>query len=85
LATLEDVATAGSSTVNAAVFLERASRSRGPRRAAALILAGLFAAIGAGVAGEVAPDGPAAEVVLGAPLLAANLAVTTVLALAVRR
>lgn len=51
---LEDAATAGGTAVSAAVFLRRALRTGGPRRAAALLLAGLLAAIATGAVGHLA-------------------------------
>jgi hypothetical protein len=86
LAAFEDIATAGSSAANAAVFLGRASHSRGPRRLAALLLAGLFASLSIGAAGELLPGAPPAlDVLLGMPVLIADLAVTAVLAMGARR
>jgi hypothetical protein len=85
----EDLATAGSSAVNAAALLERAGRAQGPRRSAALLLAGLFTAVGVGAAGDLAREQPAAgaviEAALDMPLLVADLAVTAVLTMAARR
>jgi hypothetical protein len=86
IAAFEDVATAGSSAVNAAVLLERAARSRGPRRAAALLLASLFAGIAVGALEQAgADDSGVVGALLSGPLLTANLAVTAVLALGARR
>ena len=85
ISAFQDVATAGSGAINAAVFFDRAARSRGPRRAAALLLAGVFIAITAGALGGLV-SGPAAfEAALRGPLLVANLAVTAVVTTRARR
>lgn len=77
LAFAHEVATAGSGAANAAWFAHRASRSRGPRRAAALLLALLFAAVALDAAAwllAAAPGEARPQALLRAPLLAANLA-----------
>lgn len=74
---VEDVATAGSGAVNAAYFARRAWMAHGPRRAAAGVLALLFAASALSVV-DAGPAGPAA-VLAQAPLLVANLAVSALL------
>ena len=86
ISAFEDVTTAGSGAINAAVFLERAVRARGARRAAALLLVGLFAAIAIAALGHLESGrGAALDALLRAPLLAADLAVTAVLAMGARR
>jgi hypothetical protein len=85
-AAFEDIATGAGSAANAAVFLGRGLRARGARRAAALLLTGLFAALSIATLGRLVPESPRAlEALLDAPLLVANLAVTTVLAMGARR
>ena len=82
----EDAATAGSSAINAAVFFERSLRARGPRRTAALLLASLFAGVVAAAALRLAAAEPSAlAAVLRGPLLAACVAVTSVLVMGARR
>ncbi|MBX7111076.1 MAG: hypothetical protein K1X87_04420 [Dehalococcoidia bacterium] len=82
----EGAATAGSGTLNAALFLERTARSSGPRRMASALLTGLSVAIALGaVAGGVADEGSALAALLEAPLAIANLGVTAVLLAGGRR
>ncbi|MEZ4553746.1 MAG: hypothetical protein AB7L91_03145 [Dehalococcoidia bacterium] len=82
----EGAATAGSGTLNAALFFGRAVRSRGPRRTASGLLTALSAAIAlSAVACGVAEPGSALAAALEAPLVAANLGVTGVLLAGGRR
>jgi hypothetical protein len=83
---LEDAATAGSGAINAAVFLERTLRTRGPRRAAAALLTALFAAVVVAALSHLSgPERGPLDAVLRGPLVAACVAVTAVLALGIRR
>ncbi len=76
VALANEVATAGSGAANAAYFAHRASHARGPRRAAALLLALLFAATALYAAAYLLNAGPTPEgALLRLPLLIANLAV----------
>ena len=76
VAVVNEVATAGSGAANAAYFAHRASRARGPRRAAALLLTLLFAATALDAAAYLLLAGPTSEgALLRMPLLIANLAV----------
>ncbi len=80
LATAESVATAGTGAANAAYFMHRAWRAAGPRRTAAILLAGVFLASVVGAAGAAGGDlAPAAEAALRAPALLINVAVSLVL------
>lgn len=82
----ESAATAGTGALNAALFLERAVRSHGPRRTASALLTVLSLAIGLSAAGaSLAADGGAVDAALGAPLVIANLGVTFVLLAGGRR
>ena len=76
LALANEVATAGSGAANAAYFAHRASRARGARRGAALLLTLLFAATALDsvaylLIAEPTPEGA----LLRVPLLVANVAV----------
>ncbi len=82
----EGAATAGSGTLNAALFLERAVRSRGPRRRASALLTALSMAIAlSAIAGTAAGDDSTLAALLEAPLVIANLGVTGVLIAGGRR
>ena len=86
LTALEDAAAAGSSAINAVVFMERAWLSRGPRRTAALLLSCLFGSVGVDAVQRLTlAERGALDVLLSGPLVAACVAVTTVLAMGARR
>ena len=71
----EQLATAGTGTVNALYFAGRALRIGGPRRGAALVLTALFAGSALDAAARLAlGDNDVAAAAVRLPLLAANLA-----------
>jgi hypothetical protein len=72
-----DLATGGSGGLNAAYFAGRAGGAAGPRRLAAAVLALLCGGVALAATRDAlgTPDGPAG-LLLRAPLLVANLAVT---------
>jgi len=86
LTAIEGAATAGSGALNAAFFLERAVRARGPRRTASALLTALSLAAGASAlnAGFEAEPG-VIDAVVGAPLLLTQLGVSAVLLAGGRR
>lgn len=71
VAVVEEIATAGCGGVNAAYFASRAWRTRGTRRAAATVLATLFA--GSALAAGQPHEPGLADIALHASLLAANV------------
>jgi hypothetical protein len=77
---LEYVATASSGAVNASVFARRAAVARGPRRAAALLLASLFSATALDAAAHLQASDPGAiEVAARTPMFLATLTATGLL------
>ncbi len=77
---LENVAAAGSGAVNATVFMRRAWHGRGPRRAAALLLASLFTGAAVDACAQLHTAEPdLVAVAARVPLLLASLATTALL------